>query len=77
MYPWELEKFIRERNYYIGGDDLLKAISIKENPQLIDIFYSPKENKYYLRDRENNIYSFMPMLFSEAEQRGLVKKLVK
>ena len=31
MYLWELEKFIKDRGNRLGGDDLLKAISIEEN----------------------------------------------
>lgn len=77
MYPWELEQFIRERNYYLGGDDLIKATSIQENPQLIGIQYKPFENKYYMWDGEGNTYSLTPMPYTEAVEKGLVKKLVK
>lgn len=75
MYPWELEKFIKDRNYYLGGDDLLKATSVEENPQLKGIQYKPFENRYYLWDGEGNNYSFVAMPFEEAKEKGLVKKL--
>ena len=58
MYPWELERFIRERNYYLGGDDLMKATSIQENPQLIGIEYKPFDNKYYMWDKLTNAIMF-------------------
>ena len=74
MYPWDLEQFIRERNYYLGGDDLIKATSIQENPQLIGIQYKPFENKYYMWDGEGNTYSLTPMPYTEAIEKGLVKK---
>ena len=77
MYPWELKKFIEERNFYLGGDDLTKATSTKENPQLIGIQYKPFENRYYMWDNEGNTYSFTPMPYKEAIEKGLVKKLVK
>lgn len=77
MYPWELKQFIEERGYYLGGDDLLKATSIQENPQLIGIVYKPFENKYYMWDKENNTYNFTPMPYEEAKEKGLVKKLIK
>ena len=34
MYSWEIYKFLEEKEYYIGGDDLIKVTSVKENPQL-------------------------------------------
>lgn len=77
MYPWELKQFIEDREYYLGGDDLLKATSIQENPQLIGIEYKPYENKYYMWDRENNTYNFTPMPYEEAKEKGLVKRLIK
>lgn len=77
MYPWELKQFIEERNYYIGGDDLIKVTSKKENPQLIGIQYKPFENKYYMWDNEGNVYEFTPMPYTEAEEKGLVKRLVR
>lgn len=77
MYPWELERFICERNYCLGGDDLMKATSIQENPQLIGIEYKPFDNKYYMWDNEGNTYSFTAMPYKEAQEKGLVKKLVK
>ena len=75
MYPWELKKIIEDRNSYVGGDDLIKATSIKENPQLVRIKYKPFENKYYMWDGEGNNYSFTPMPYEEAKAKGLVKKI--
>lgn len=75
MYPWELKKFIEDRNSYVGGDDLIKATSIEENPQLVGIKYKPFENKYYMWDGEGNNYSFTPMPYEEAKAKGLVKKI--
>ena len=75
MYPWELKKFIEDRNSYVGGDDLIKATSIEENPQLVGIKYKPFENKYYMWDGEGNNYSFTPMPYEEAKAKGLVKKM--
>ena len=75
MYPWELKNFIEDRNSYVGGDDLIKATSIEENPQLVGVKYKPFENKYYMWDGEGNDYSFTPMPYEEAKAKGLVKKM--
>ena len=77
MYPEELQQFIKDRNYYLGGDDLLKAISIKENPQLNHIVYHPNNSIYEMWDRYGNYYEFTPMPYEEAKQKGLVKTLTK
>ncbi len=74
MYPWELEEFLKERGYYIGGDDLIKVISTEENPQLDHIMYEPSTNKYKMWDREGHYYEFTAMPYEEAKQKGLVKK---
>lgn len=75
MYPEELAKFIHDRNYYIGGDDLLKATSVKENPQLNHIIYNPYNNTYQMWDKYGNYYEFRAMLYEEAKQKGLVRRL--
>ena len=77
MYPHELAEFIKQRLYRLGGDDLLKATSIKENPQLNHIIYDPYTNRYRMWDYEGNYYEFEAMPYKEAEERGLVKTLRK
>ena len=74
MYPWELEKFIKERENNLGGDDLLTVISTKINPQLNHIVYHPEINQYEMWDKEGNYYTFSAIPYVEAIQKGLVKK---
>lgn len=74
MYPWELEKFIEERNYCLGGDDLRRAISFEENPQLVRVLYSDFMHKFYMWDKEGHTYEFGFIPYEEAKQKGLVKK---
>lgn len=77
MYPWELQKFIQDRNNYLGGDDLIKATSIEENPQLNHIKYDPYNSRYQMWDKDGNFYEFGVMPYEEAKEKGLVKKLIK
>lgn len=74
MYSWELQKFIEDRNYYLGGDDLLFAIDITKHPQLSHIKYNAFEKKYEMWDYEGNYFYFWAMPYEIAEQQGLVKK---
>ena len=74
MYPHELYNFINDRNNWLGGDDLLKAISVKENPQLTYIKYNAFDNRYEMWDRYGNYYNFNAILYEEY-QKTLKKKL--
>lgn len=74
MYSWEIYNFLQERSYYIGGDDLLKVISIKENPQLNHIKFNPFDNTYEMWDNENNYFKFSVIPYEEAKGKGLVKR---
>ena len=76
MYSWEIYKFLEERGYYIGGDDLIKVTSVKENPQLNHIKYDLYQNRYEMWDKEGNYFNFAQMPYIEAEEKGLVKKKV-
>lgn len=73
MYSWEIGEFIKNRNGKIGGDDLLKIIDPKENPQIQKITYQPSNNTYYMKDNENNEFYFQAIPYEEAKQKGLVK----
>ncbi len=73
MYSWEIYNFLQERNYYIGGDDLLKVISTQENPQLKYIKFNAFNNIYEMWDNENNYFSFKAMPYEEAQKKNLVK----
>lgn len=77
MYPEELELFIKSRNHYIGGDDLIKVISRTENPQLIQVLYDNMSKKYTMKDIYNNEYEFTAMPYEEAKAKGLVKTKIK
>lgn len=73
MYPWEIEKFIKDRNYQIGGDDLNFIINTKQHPQLDHIKYNPYNNGYEMWDKEGNYYKFTAIPYNEAKKKGLVK----
>ena len=84
MYTWEMIEFIKRRNGYIGGDDLLEIISQEENPQIKVVRYNAgetdsKHGSYYIeakKDSEEGIEKlwFEAMPYEEAKVKGLVKK---
>ena len=73
MYSWEIRQFIKERNYYVGGDDILKLISTKENPQLKYIKFDTFNNSYYICDDCGECFWFQAMPYEEAKKKNLVK----
>lgn len=82
MYTWELEEFIRSRNYYLGGDDLIKAISMEESPQIIRVKHATidGQEKYIIATEDcfsngENKIEFCSMPYPEAEAKGLVKRM--
>ena len=74
MYDWEIAQFLRDRNYYIGGDDLTFITNIREHPQLDHIEFNPYDSSYDMWSREGNHYHFKAMPYSEAKKRGLIKR---
>lgn len=74
MYPYEITEFLKQRNYYIGGDDLLKVTSTEENPQLDHIRFNQGTNEYEMWDKEGNYYIFEAMPYKEALEKGLVRQ---
>lgn len=77
MYSWELEQFIKERNYYIGGDDLAFVIDIGKHPQINYIGYDAFTKSYTLSTSDNYCFKFKAMPIFEAQEKGLVKSLIK
>lgn len=74
MYSWEVAEFLRKRNHYIGGDDLVQVTSILNNPQLNHIKFNPETSEYEMWDKEGNYFRFKAMPYTEAISKGLVKQ---
>ena len=74
MYSWEIIQFLEERGYYIGGDDLLRLVSAKENPQINHIVYNPYDNTYDMWDKDGNHFHFTAMPYKEAEEKNLFRR---
>ena len=77
MYSWELEQFIKERDFNIGGDDLAFLIDANNHPQINYIAYNSYEKTYMITTDDNYCFYFKAMLISEAKEKDLVKQLIK
>ncbi len=77
MYSWEIENFIKERNYYIGGDDLEYLVTPSNSPQITRVNFKNENGigKYEMGVNDRNIpFVFYAMPIEEAKEKGLVKK---
>lgn len=37
MYTWEIENYLKERNFEVNRNEFLKVVSRVENPQILDV----------------------------------------
>lgn len=74
MYHFEIEQFLKERNYYIGGDDLAFITDTRKHPQINHIEFNPYDSSYDMWDKEGHYYHFKAMPYSEAREKGLIRK---
>ena len=58
MYPYELEKVIKDNNYKLGGNMLLSVIDTNKNPQLVTVTFHPENSTYDMWDKYGNHYGF-------------------
>ncbi len=73
MYDWEIQQFLRDRNYYIGGDDLTFITDTRQHPQIDHIIFNPGDSSYDMWSKEGTHFHFNAMPYKEALERGLVK----
>lgn len=69
MYFWEINNLLKNKGYRIGGDDLLKIISVEENPQINHIIYNPFDNSYDIWDIQGNHFHFSVIPFEETREK--------
>lgn len=74
MYSWEIEQFLKARNYCIGGDDLNFITDIRQHPQIEHIEFSPYDMSYDMWDKEGKHFHFKAMSYAEAKEKGLINK---
>ena len=58
MYSWELQQYVRDRNYSLTYKEVLFVIDIRKHPQLVMITYNPYSNSYDMYDRDGNHFNF-------------------
>ena len=77
MYDWEIQQFLKDRNHYIGGDDLNFIIDTRRHPQINHIEYNPYDSSYNMWSKDGTHFHFNAMPYKEALEKGLVKRKEK
>ena len=66
MFSWEIKNFLKQRNYHLGGNDLLYILDVKQHPQINHIKFNPYDNSYEMWDKEGNYFHFTAIPYKEA-----------
>lgn len=74
MFSWEIENFLKERNYYIGGNDLNFILDTRQHPQINHIKFNPFDNTYEMWDKDGRYFHFTGMTYKEAKEKGLINE---
>lgn len=66
MFSWEIKNFLEQRNYHLGGNDLLFILDVKQHPQINHIKFNPYDNSYEMWDKEGNYFHFTAIPYKEV-----------
>lgn len=53
MYSWELENYIKERNYELSKEEILFVQDIEKHPQINHIKYDQYTNRFDMWDKDD------------------------
>lgn len=74
MYSWEIEQFLKDRNYNVGGDDLTFITDTRRHPQIKHIVFNPYDSTYDMWDKDGKHFRFNAMSYAEAKEKGLIRR---
>lgn len=58
MYSWEIEEYLKERNYYLTSDEIIYVTNIELHPQLARIRYNNEFDFYEMWTSDNYYFKF-------------------
>lgn len=58
MYSYEIEEYLRERNYTLTPEETLQIINISLSTQIYYISYNSEYNFYEIRTRDGYTFKF-------------------
>lgn len=58
MYTWEIENYLKERNYKVTREEFVKVISLVENPQITELLTVNHKDVFRLKTSDNGDMTF-------------------
>lgn len=58
MYSWEIESFLKERNYCVTPEECNQIANVNTNAQISNIKYFCYDNEYYMRTEDGYEFRF-------------------
>ena len=58
MYSWEIEEYLKERNYYLTSDEIIYVTNMELHPQLTRISYNNEFDFYEMWTSDNYYFKF-------------------
>lgn len=62
MYTWEINNYLKERNYRVTREEFTKIVSLVENPQITDVSSVNHKDVFRLKTSDNGDMTFSVIL---------------
>lgn len=62
MYTWEINNYLKERNYKVTREEFIKVVSLVENPQITDVSSVNHKDVFRLKTSDNGDMTFSVIL---------------
>lgn len=62
MYTWEINNYLKERNYRVTREEFIKVVSLVENPQITDVSSVNHKDVFRLKTSDNGDMTFSVIL---------------
>lgn len=58
MYSWEIDNYLRNKNYVINKDEYVNLINISSSSQIIYVKYDAYSNSFYVETNDGYNWVF-------------------
>lgn len=62
MYTWEINNYLKERNYRVTREEFVKVVSLVENPQITEVLAVNHKDVFRLKTSDNGDMTFSVIL---------------
>jgi hypothetical protein len=58
MYTWEIENYLKARNYKVTREEFIKVVSLVENPQITEVLAVNHKDIFRIKTSDNGDITF-------------------